>query len=37
MNRILTLYEMLTVVLFGELKRATQIESQEKEDGSEER
>lgn len=37
MDRILTLYEILTVVLFGELKRAAQIESQEKEAASEER
>jgi hypothetical protein len=37
MDRILTLHEILTVVLSGELKRTAQIESQEKKAALEER
>lgn len=37
MDGIFTLYETLTVVLFGELKRAVPVESREKKVASEER
>lgn len=37
MDRVFTLPEILTVVLFGELKETAQIEPQEKKAASEER